>query len=75
MTPNNNLINFYMKIDKCICYDRSFRRIYKESSENGIDNLKDLQSVMKICDKCKMCNPYIEEMYETGKVSFDNIFK
>jgi hypothetical protein len=64
-----------MKIDKCICYDRSFRRIYKESSENGIDNLEDLQKIMNICNKCKLCNPYIDEMYKSGKLEFDYIIK
>ena len=64
-----------MKIDKCICYDRSFRRIQKESHENGIDKLEDVQHIMNICNKCKLCNPYIEEMFKTGKLSFDKIIK
>lgn len=62
-----------MKIDKCVCYNRSFRRILKESTENGIDTLEDLQRIMNICNKCEMCNPYIEEMYKTGKTEFNSI--
>lgn len=64
-----------MKISKCICFDRSFRRIYKESSENGIDNLEDLQKIMNICNKCKMCNPYIEKMYSDKIFEFDYLLK
>jgi len=62
-----------MNIDKCVCYDRSFRRIYKESTQNGIDTLEDLQDIMNICDKCNICNPYIEEMYRTGETTFNKI--
>jgi hypothetical protein len=62
-----------MEITKCVCYDRSFRRIYKESIEDGIDTLDDLQRIKNICDKCCMCNPYIEEMFRTGKVEFNEI--
>ncbi len=62
-----------MKIDKCVCYDRSFRRIYKESSENGIDNLEDLKSIMNLCNRCEMCNPYIKRMFKTGEVVFNEI--
>jgi len=64
-----------MTIDKCVCYDRSFRRIYKESNQNGIDTLEDVQSIMNICDKCKLCNPYIEEMFKTGTTTFNKIYE
>jgi hypothetical protein len=57
-------------IDRCVCFNRSFRRIHKESSENGIDTLDDLKRIMNICNKCCLCNPYIERMYETGELSF-----
>lgn len=64
-----------MTINKCICYDRSFRRIYKESIQNGIDTLEHVQSIMNMCDKCQMCNPYIEEMFKTGQTEFKEIIK
>lgn len=64
-----------MIIDKCICYNKSFRRIYKESIENGINTLEDLQGIMNICNKCCLCNPYVEEMYRTGKFTFEYIIK
>lgn len=62
-----------MKIDKCICFNKSFRRIHKEASENGIDTLEDLQRVMNICNKCKLCNLYIENMFSTGTVVFNHL--
>lgn len=62
-----------MKIDKCVCYNKSFRRIYKESLENGIDTLKGVREIMNICNKCKMCNPYIEKVFELNKFEFDEL--
>lgn len=62
-----------MTIDKCVCYNKSFRRIHKEAVEKGIDTLADVQNIMNICNKCLMCNPYIEEMFENEIFEFDRI--
>jgi bacterioferritin-associated ferredoxin len=64
-----------MKITKCICYDRSFRRIYKESIQNGIDTLEDVQNIMNICNKCKLCNPYVKKMFAEQIFEFDFLIK
>ncbi len=58
-----------MKINSCICFRKSFRRIYKESIEDGIDNLQDLKRIKNICNKCEMCNPYLKFVFS------DNIFE
>jgi hypothetical protein len=64
-----------MKIDRCICYNRSFQDIYKESLEKNINTLQGIQKIMNICNKCKLCNPYIEESLTSGKTDFNNIIK
>jgi bacterioferritin-associated ferredoxin len=64
-----------MKIDTCLCFKKSFKRIYKESIENGIDTLEDLQNIMNICNKCKLCNPYIDQMYKTGETTFNQKYE
>lgn len=68
LAENANLSN--MKINKCICFDRSFRRIYKEAIQDGIDNLPDLQRIKNICNKCELCNPYLNVVFEEGKFEF-----
>jgi len=45
-------------ITHCICYNISFGDILKLSS---LDN---------ICNKCRMCNPYIQEAIKTGITEF-----
>lgn len=46
-------------ITHCICFNISFKEIL-ERNEN-LDN---------ICNKCRMCNPYIRESIKTGITEF-----
>jgi hypothetical protein len=46
-------------ITHCICYKISF-----------LDILKNNISLDGICNKCRMCNPYIEESIKTGITEF-----
>lgn len=57
-------------INQCVCYRRSFRQILKESHENGISSLEKVKDTFGICDKCEMCNPYLEYTFLTGQTEF-----
>lgn len=57
-------------ITACVCYRRSFRQILRESRENGIPSLEDVKEKMNICNKCEMCNPYMEYAFLTGQTEF-----
>jgi hypothetical protein len=35
--------------------------------------LKELKNKKKICNRCKMCNPYIDEMFLIGQTIFEKI--
>lgn len=50
-------------ITHCICYDLSIKEI---SDLLVYKTLEDLD----ICNKCRMCNPYIEECLKTGIAEF-----
>ncbi len=45
-------------ITHCICYNITFEDILK------------LPSIDNICNKCKRCNPFIQESIKTGQVEF-----
>lgn len=45
-------------ITHCICYNLSIEDIIKLPSIDGI------------CNKCRICNPYIQESIKTGMVKF-----
>lgn len=51
-------------ITKCVCYNISFKEILETN-----------KSLDGICDKCRMCNPYIEEALKTGIVEFPIDYK
>lgn len=59
-------------IDACVCYNKSFENILEICLEENITNLKDLKEI-GLCDKCCMCNPYIDEMMETTETKFERI--
>jgi bacterioferritin-associated ferredoxin len=62
-----------MNIDRCICYDKTFKEIYEESLKVGINTLEQVRDDLSICDRCEMCNPYIDEMFKSEIFKFDRI--
>ena len=60
-------------IDRCICYSRSFSSIKEEATNKNIYSISEIKKILNICNKCCMCNPYIEEMFKTGKTTFNRI--
>ncbi len=60
----------YGKIDRCVCFNVSFKDILEEhrSTNKPIDDIK---ISMPCCTKCKLCSPYIKKMYETGITEFN----
>lgn len=62
-----------MNIDRCICYNRTFKSIKEESEIKNIYSLSEIKKTMNICNKCCMCNPYIDEMFDTGQTKFERI--
>lgn len=62
-----------MNIDRCICYNRTFKSIQEESILKNIYSLSGIKKIMNICNKCCMCNPYLEEMLKTKQTKFNRI--
>lgn len=57
-------------ITKCVCFNKTFEEIQRLSREESINSLDSLLSEKNICNKCRICNQYIEEMYKTGQVEY-----
>ncbi len=59
-----------MPVDRCICHQISFSEIKRISEERGLQSVEELR-VEKVCStNCKLCEPYIRKMLETGETSF-----
>jgi hypothetical protein len=50
-------------ITHCICYDLSIKDIVNLLVDKTLEDLD-------ICDRCRLCNPYIEESLKTGITEF-----
>lgn len=59
-----------MPVERCICHQISFSTVKQIAANNGLKTIEELRE-KKICStNCKMCEPYILKMFETGETSF-----
>jgi bacterioferritin-associated ferredoxin len=58
------------KVTKCVCKKISFEEIKQYCDEHGISEIEPLRE-QEICStNCRMCDPYIRVMFETGETEF-----
>ena len=58
-------------VTHCICHNRSFEEIKEFAQSKGFTTVKELQ-VADVCStNCRMCEPYVEMMFETGETAFE----
>ncbi len=53
-------------VDRCVCFDVSFRRLKQLADERNAD-FDELQRTFGCGRGCGMCVPYIREMLRTGE--------
>lgn len=59
-----------MSVSRCICHQITFKEIKSLADNQEIDTFEELQFLKISSTKCKLCEPYIREMFKTGKTSF-----
>lgn len=64
-----------MRIDRCICYQKTFKELKQIADSDGINELKELQKKVVFGQKCQLCHPYVKEMLVTGVCVFHEILK
>ena len=57
-------------INRCICYNLTFEEILKLANDNNVNSLASFKAITGLCNKCRMCNPYIEKTLETKQTNF-----
>jgi len=67
-----------VRIDRCVCYSRSFAELKTIADASGSTDLVALQSAARLrCrdfgGKCKLCHPYGKAMLRTGQTVFGEI--
>lgn len=65
-----------MAVERCICHQKSFKEIAQIAEEKGLSTVEELQREKISCTNCKLCVPYIKEMFRTGATRFNpNLLK
>lgn len=59
-----------MAVDRCICHQITFKEIKKLAEKENLHSFEEVQFLKISSTKCKLCEPYLREMFKTGKTSF-----
>lgn len=64
-----------MPVNRCICHQISFSDIKTIADARGLTTVHELKAE-KICStNCRLCEPYIRKLLQTGKTSFQPILE
>lgn len=62
-----------MRIDRCVCFERTFEELKEVADKNSAHSLTMLQKHVDFGQKCELCHPYVRRMLKTGETWFDHI--
>lgn len=61
------------RIDRCICYNRTFAELKDIADRHDLHELGELQQRVEFGKNCCLCHPYVREMLRSGQVVFTKI--
>ena len=61
-----------MRIDKCVCTDKTFEQLVAEARAFGL-SLDDLGACYGVGEACGLCKPYLRRALVTGETAFCQI--
>ena len=62
-----------MRIDRCICFQKTFDELKRAAEAHGASSLEALQAHVVFGQNCRLCHPYVRRMLRTGQTVFDRI--
>ncbi len=62
-----------LRIDRCLCFDRTFAELAEVAAETGAETVAALQEHARFGQKCKLCHPYVRRMLRTGQTVFREV--
>lgn len=60
-------------VNRCICSNTSFTEMKEIIDEHNLTSLNELKEHVGFADNCRLCVPYIELVFKTGKTEFEPI--
>jgi bacterioferritin-associated ferredoxin len=64
-----------IRIDRCVCFARTFDELAEVARETGASTLSQLQDHIEFGQNCRLCHPYIRRMLRTGQTVFHQIIE
>jgi NAD(P)H-nitrite reductase large subunit len=64
-----------MRIDRCLCFDKSFAELKAISDTTGAETIEELQRQTKFGKSCRLCHPYVRRMLRTGETVFFEVIE
>lgn len=62
-----------MRIDRCLCFGRTFAELAEVAAETGARSVPELQEHVVFGRKCGLCHPYVRRMLRTGQTVFTEV--
>ena len=62
-----------VRVDRCVCFHRPFEELYAIAQKCGAKTLEALQEETDFGLSCRICNPYVRRMLQTGETVFTEI--
>ena len=62
-----------IRIDRCVCFSRTFTELRTIAEDAGARTLEDLQRHTDFGRGCGLCHPYVRRMLRTRETVFSEI--
>lgn len=57
-------------VTRCVCFDVPFTRLKDIIEQQGVQNSDELHRRIQFGEKCRLCAPYVEQIFVTGETEF-----
>lgn len=64
-----------IRVDRCVCYERTFAELKNIAESEGATSLPELQEYIEFGRNCRLCHPYIRKMLQTGETVFHQVIE
>ncbi len=64
-----------IRIDRCLCFGRTFAELKAVAEATGADSVAALQAHVVFGRRCGLCHPYVRRMLRTGETLFTEVIR
>jgi hypothetical protein len=60
-------------VDRCVCFNSLFSEMQQVMLHNKLNTFEELKKHVTFGENCKLCEPYVKLMINTGGIEFEPI--